>query len=105
MAGEGGLSGSLLLPWSALWPENMRSWQSADQGSQKQRSPDTNIETDRIAGPSNAPLSPRGSLQGKPDPVGRQEEGGCDPKESQPSYLSILLITFLGTEFSRGLLN
>lgn len=53
MAGEGGLSGSLLLPWSALWPENMRSWQSADQGSQKQRSPDTNIETEQQAPPTH----------------------------------------------------
>lgn len=104
MAGEGRFSGSLLLPWSALWPENMRSWQSADQGSQKQRGPDTNTETDRE---EQAPPTCH-CLQGAASRESQIQLGGkrkVAVTQRRVNHLSILLITFLGIEFSRGLLN
>ena len=45
-------------------------------------------------------MSPRGSLQGKPDP--EVAEGGCDGQETQPPVLSIPLATSLGNSAFRG---
>lgn len=106
MAGWGRLSGSVLLPVPAITLfvacGSVRSSQKAHQGSQKQRGPVTYSETDRAGWSLQHAISPQWYLQGNLDPVRRQGEGGCDWEETQPSFLSILLITLLGKELSRG---
>ena len=67
--GEGGFSGSLLLPLSAL----CGLWQHEVLAEGRSRQPEAEGPWNRLstADPSSMPSSHSGSLQGKPDPVRR----------------------------------